>query len=272
LAQGFADLRGNGNVDLIGFRGLGLQVWPGNGDLNYDVAAITIPTPAGVSFAGFLTADLDGDGLPEIICGGGILWNMGNFQFEFVALEYNGVYGIADLNNDGRPDLITQRGTFLNRGQGQFTQITPNGLAFSAGSELAIGDFDGDGVLDAATLEIASAAVFVYKGQGDGTFVQQDVLGIFPDGSGYIDGIVTGDFIGAGGSQLLAWSSAGGALVLFTYLPAQQEFAVSFFAPGTKGVAGISVADFNGDGMADVAVEDPQSLGVPPFLVVLFGQ
>jgi len=113
----------------------------------------------------------------------------------------------------------------------------------------------------------------LFTGNGDGTFVQQDVLGVNPDGTGYIDGIVAGDFSGTGRSQILGNLSASDTLVLFTYLPSQQEFAASFFAPGTGGVAGIGVADFNGDGKSDLAVAAPQFISVPiPFLVVLFGQ
>jgi FG-GAP-like repeat len=271
-AQGFADLTGSGKPAMIAFDGVEIHIWPGTGDLDFRVAPISVQVPP-PGLAGFLAADLDGDGLPELIAGGMIAWNKGNYQFDFVKMDFNGVFGIADVNRDGRLDLLTRSGTFLNQGGRIFTQINDNGLPLTSGDGLAIGDFDGDGILDAAISPIAEASFIVAKGRGDGTFFVQSALAVAENGTSVVvGGIVAADFLGVGRSQILAAFYPTPHFALFTD-NGQGEFAVSYFASGASPPAGFAVADFNHDGRADVAILCPEFVFVPePTAVIVFAK
>ena len=267
-AQTFADLTGSGKADMIGFTGPEIMIWPGTGDFNFRVSPIAIQVPP-PGLAGFLSGDLDGDGLPELIAGGLIAWNNGKYQFDFERMNFDSVYGIADVNNDGRLDLLTDIGTLLNQGNRQFTLVTPSGLPLTAGTQLAMGDFDGDGILDAAVTSIAEASFLVAKGRGDGTFVVRTALGVAQNGTPLVvGGIAAADFLGAGRSQILVLSSFSSHFAVYSET-SQGEFAVSFFATGAYPPAGFAVADFNGDGRADVAILGPDFVFLPYQSVVI---
>jgi hypothetical protein len=266
-AQRIADLNGDGKPDLIAFEaGFGVPdeilVWPGTSDPNYSAAPIVITSTLPFGFAGFLTADLDGDGLPEIIGPEGIAWNEGNFQFQFQPFNFNGVYAIADVNKDGRLDLIAGSGTFLNNGNRQFTQILDNGLPIGTGSTVAMGDFNGDGNIDAVIGLAPDDGVTIAYGRGDGTFYVQNFLDIptAVSGSGYASSgaAVVADFNGDGRPDILTPVNGSPELLLYTN-DGHGGFQTSLFAASgavapVAPVNRIAVADFNKDGKPDIAV------------------
>ncbi len=95
----------------------------------------------------------------------------------------------ADVNGDGIPDLIyiDQGATsaasvthvLIGHGNGSFTQTAQ---IATAGSSLAIADFDGDGHLDIAWADQvgANAVGHLASGRGDGTFAAPNVYGAVP--------------------------------------------------------------------------------------------
>ncbi len=272
-----ADLTGSGKADLVGVFGSTLTIWPGIGDPNYPSSPIVIAVPANFGrFSGSLAADplivdLDGDGLPELIGENGIAWNKGNYQFDFVPLNMNGVFAVGDINNDGERDLITANGTFLNLGNRQFRQIAVNGLPIQTGDAAGLGDFNGDGELDVAFVSpFDEPYVTVAYGNGDGTFYVQSKFGATENGIGvgYTSGIAVADFNGDGLADIVTPIVFSPNLALYT-TNGNGQFQMSWFCVG-GGTVAIAEADFNMDGKPDLVILDQADVS-PSNAIIVFG-
>lgn len=192
----------------------------------------------------------------------------------------------ADLNGDGASDLAVVTDTdrleiFLGTAVGSFLPA----LGFPIGSSprsLVLDDFDGDGVFDAATANFGSEDLSIMIGNGDGTFSGQSVALGFPptdlaagdvDGDGAVDLVVsdgeqlsllrgdgggafsTAQGIGAGSSQVqLADSNDDGTLDIYSGRVRLGNGDGTFSAGTGPPIYGqFVIADFNDDGVADIA-------------------
>jgi len=108
-----------------------------------------------------------------------------------------GVILSADFNTDGRLDLVISNGypavvnVLLGNGDGTFQSTDYNFFPYL--NRMAIGDFNGDGILDVAVVDVGlsfSGEVFILRGKGDGTFTvtSEGTVGSTPEA------IVSGDF------------------------------------------------------------------------------
>jgi hypothetical protein len=120
----------------------------------------------------------------------------------------------ADLNGDGRPDIVLVEqlhdriSVLLSRGDGTF--MDP--LRFPCGSQprgLALADFDADGNLDVATG--LAAGLSLLFGHGDGTFGAP----VFLAGGEDHTSVVSGDFDGDHLPDLAANNSTAGDVSVF---------------------------------------------------------
>lgn len=154
------------------------------------------------------SADLDGDGLDDLLVGGEVSSSLALFiatpgvGFETERLLVTDLAPRpappVDMDNDGDLDvvLVSQTGATvgvdLNNGSGNFSAGARLDVGSGAGSglvptDLATADFDGDGLLDvvvfaSAVMDGLSSEVVVYRGLGDGTLEETARLpgGEFP--------------------------------------------------------------------------------------------
>lgn len=264
----------------------------GSASVDRSTAAHTLTTPAymsngnttGGSPAQALLVDLNGDGILDMatpnasFSGGSMSIFIGNGDGTFKTPTIYSIKGYftfaitsGDFNNDGVVDLaVTTQygpnfstgftGIYLGKGDGTFQQpIAVNATGYPVSSVVA--DYNHDGLLDLASLQIVPGQINVAFGNGDGTFqqpVNYDVNASF--GSEY--NIVTGDFNGDGVPDLVESNAGDNNLGLFlnngdgTF---GSQITVNTFNPEW-----ISVADLNSDGKQDLLISNygNQTMGV----------
>jgi len=166
----------------------------------------------------------------------------------------------ADWNGDGKFDLATANtdsnsvSILIGDGLGGFSPAAGSPIAFPSGpTALAVADFNLDGVVDMA-VDAGGSSPSILLGSGDGTFVAAAASAGTP---GRLASTV-GDFNADGKPDL-----AVGLLNVFA--PA-SDFSIllgngsgGYVNPGNSssngtGTRNVVVADFNSDGMDDVAV------------------
>jgi hypothetical protein len=185
----------------------------------------------------------------------GVSWSEGPVQ----AATLDGVIRTIrpiDLDGNGKMKLFISRSTgdrlLVCDGAGRaFTNITAARGLQSKSLACAWGDFEGQGRLDLASFD--GKAIVIHAQQADGTFVARtlDVGGVLENGCvglAAIDAGVKGRasllVSGNAGPVLVTWDAAAKPAV--TVLAAQHD-------PAKLGpAAACLVADFDGDGLADV--------------------
>lgn len=274
------DFNGDGKPDLVtaNSRTDDVSVLLGRGDGSFERAeefAVDYDPSLVVS------GDVNGDGDPDLVTVNhenlSVLLGDGQGSFgpreELFAGDAVTSVGIADMNGDGDVDLVTRRnyehdGTYwlaLGDGAGSFDTATvfePDLAALDLldGDARALGDLNGDAILDRAAPDIDNDEVEVRFGTGGG-LGPPSYFSVGPPGE------VTG-FPTYGPAQVAIDDfDADGAPDLVTGNIMDQSIAVLLgddsgsFAPATRFDLGGSpsslvTADFNGDGRPDVATAD----------------
>jgi len=183
-----------------------------------------------------------------------------------------GYVAVGDVNGDGYPDIVAVSSdgsnkifVLLNNGNGTFT-LTAN--TFSTGNgptQLALGDFNHDGILDIAVLNTADASIGILTGKGDGTF---HTMLPYPVGTnptafsmadlnldGFLDFAITNNDSPTQAEVSFLYGQTGGTFNYVSNLAANQLDLAPFNFPETNPEpVAIQATDLNGDGYPDLFI------------------
>jgi hypothetical protein len=182
FALAAADFNRDGNLDLVlsSLNSNSISTYMGTG--GGSMAAGTSYTVVG-SGPSIATGDVNGDGNIDVIMGqynaGTVSTFLGNGDGNLQApvtsmsgLPYQAV-SLADLNGDGKLDFVTTyyTGMSVALGTNTTTPLTPvtYGTSYAMGGH-ATGDVNKDGILDITQTGYLNTNLYLYMGNGDGTF------------------------------------------------------------------------------------------------------
>jgi sugar lactone lactonase YvrE len=251
------------------------------GTLGAAVAGIGWPTPGSIAAFGtrfVLVADLNGDGIPDLVVNNVVY--LGNANGTYTALSPLSVTGsgpmvVADLNGDGIPDLVLAMyasstvSILLGNGDGTFAaplvaNLPPN---VTDVSQFLTADFNGDGITDLAVVDTYDSALAILLGNGDGTFT----IGTNPPFLVDPSSVATGDFNGDGKADLAVADSHSDAIAILLGNGDGTFTAASSTAHSGTQDAQVAAADFNGDGKLDLAVAAGGNSGTAESVTILTG-
>jgi hypothetical protein len=248
--------------------------------LNYDFSVVLqgagITPPSGSVVLANLTNGWDHDPVPPVA--------PSSLTF-FPALNYPvgnrpNVSITADLNGDGIPDIAVASSVASTvsillsdpSNRGHFLPAVTYNLAAGFGPEaMAVGDFNGDGLLDIAVAGLHST-----------TILFNSASGAFAVGNTYPGGtfVATADVNNDGTPDLVTGPSSNALVGVLLGDPSHPgQFIAGTAAVTTAGAyvpTSLAVADFNGDGIPDLAIGfvtpgGPTSTPTVGYLSVLLG-
>ena len=283
-----ADLNGDGNLDIVvADKGQSnVSVLLGNGiggfapAVNYPTYPSDYPGWDGVSYLtlqphSVAIGDIGSDGIPDIVVSNSadgtisVLFGTGNGTFsapDWYAWGGGGAGDMRDIitaNLDGDADGIDeimsaaplQHAVFVYHAAADGTLIKRDVVTVGGAPEaLATGDFNKDGQPDLAVANFGSDSVNILLGNGDGTFAA-------PVDYAVLNGphsVVASDFNGDGVLDLAVanWASNRFSVLLGN---GNGTFAAAVHSNTTSDLSvpsGLAAADFNGDGVPDLALTD----------------
>ncbi len=244
---------------------------------------------------GIAAADLDGDGDLDLVSSdttddktpkkdnGALLWfendGKGTFTEHVIAKNEDGWFerlAVGDIDGDGHPDVavvLNRAGSivwFQNPGKPATLpwkrHIIVSG-SLPGAYDVALGDFDGDGRLDAAASSWTRGNRFVwYRNPGKEGFEKEWPARVIEDKLSETRTVCVADFNGDGRPDVLGTASAAPLVVWYENvgtrgeLPTWKKHVVSTTAAPVHG----RPADIDGDGDADIVMAHGMRDGLAP--------
>jgi hypothetical protein len=298
LSIAAGSLRGNGILDLVtdNINTRTVSVLLGNGDGTFQPA---VQYSFGQnSFQKVALGDVIGNGIMDIILAGSdtsVLLGNGDGTFQSpIITHFGGALGglrdfkLADVNGDGKLDLVALNefgnqptvSVALGNGDGTFQYPYAFSCPGFLPNSLVVGDFNGDGIPDVAVASSetfcdpetgfceTTGAVTILLGTGGGLFGSPRTINPVPGASN----IAVGDFNGDGIPDLVTVNNTDTATVVsdtISVLLGNGDGTFQQPIDSSRPPAGLGdavVADFNGDGVLDVAAVNPRANAVSLFL------
>jgi hypothetical protein len=233
------------------------------------------------------SADLNGDGLPDVVSASyadgslAVFFNDKNSPGTLNAplvLSSPGASQVAigDMNHDGLPDLVS-----ADYGVSLFVQTSPGTFAapislYSGGANwVAVGDLNGDGAADVALTDDVGVKVLLHTGAATSTTFAAPVNVFTQTANANVIGaniIAIADVNGDGANDLVITDPGptGGMAPTVNVLLQNPASPGTFLAPVSYPIAtldlpqSIVVEDVDGDGRPDIVIGGQQTVTVLP--------
>lgn len=284
----FVDISGDGKLDLVAAdhcQGIYVYLGDGTGKWTKVVEQLHPAIEEGKIVSMYsgsedlTVGDINGDGYLDIVAGGsdesGINAYLGdgsgrNWSISSAGLpseEWANRITLRDMNGDGALDILAgySRGPriWLNDRAGSWkyaSESFPSPVVHGLYSSMEVGDINKDGILDIATANWVDGPE-VYLGQGDGAYRRQGSE--FPELEGGSVGLRMADMDRDGNLDLVVigrmrqeGGTSRGVFLLYGDGTGKFRFDRTLGLPevGLGALAGVTVADLNGDGSLDILV------------------
>jgi uncharacterized protein (TIGR03437 family) len=172
-----------------------------------------------------------------------------------------GYLAAADFNRDGHVDLIVTNTSqpaqlYLGVGDGTFRPALSVPIGFSSPSAITAADFNGDGIPDLAVVDSSSGKVNILIGNGDGTFKSPFTYAVTANAPGPASvSIVAHDLNSDGNIDLVIYGpSIDRVSVMLGRGDGTFRASADYIPGGSRYGSAITVSDFNGDGIPDLAI------------------
>lgn len=267
-----ADVNNDGKLDLITsvFGTDSVNVQLGNGDGTFQTAGTILIVP-GFGPAEVHAVSLRGNGTLDLIVGSfnvnqiAVLLGNGNGTFQPPTLYTVGTavntptsLTTGDFNHDGNLDVAVANviddtiSVLIGNGSGS---LTPLGAPISVGhtpEAIRAGDFNGDGYSDLAVANYGDGTVTTLLNNENGTFTATAIS----IGSGATSGPQGLAITGTGDSLLMAVANYRDNTISVLQSSGNGTFGAQKIVDVGNGPDDLNFADFNGDGVPDLAVSN----------------
>ncbi len=268
LAAG--DVNGDGDIDIVSIANetiIAIFIGNGDGTLNAKATLTTtynnaLPAPTNVAL---VDIDLDGD-LDLLYTtsgqlksqeneGSGTFNNSSEWGYDSTTSKALS----ADMDADGDLDLVYVGSS--NIVITRFINNNPSSVTTSSANQpidVVIGDFDGDGDIDAVTANtnFGSGSISFYANSGSATFAAK--VNYSMGASTVPKSITAADYDGDGDLDIFVTSYSNDEVVLFTNNGSAVFTLADSFTTG-DGPFGLVVSDFDRDGNVDIATANENS-------------